>query len=395
MNPPVYLDHNATTPLDPRVLEEMLPFFGEMYGNAASRTHSYGWQAEEAVKIARERIANLIGAMPEEIIFTSGATESDNLAIKGVAELYAGKGDHLITLATEHKAVLDTCEYLEKIGKRVTVLGVNADGLIDLQELEAAMTAQTVLVAVMMANNEIGVIQPMKEIAEIVHRHGSILMSDATQAVGKIPVNVDELGLDLVAFSAHKMYGPKGVGALYVRRRNPRVRLAPQMHGGGHERGFRSGTLNVPGIAGLGKAAEICAREMEADALRMAGLRDRLEKSLLEVPFVTVNGSRENRLPHVSNLSFRYVDADALIMAMRGIAVSTGSACTSASIEPSHVLRALGLPDDDAYASIRFSLGRFTTEEHITFASDHVKAAIEKLRQLNPAWRNFVADKGD
>lgn len=374
-------------------MEEMMPFFGEMYGNAASRTHSFGWQAEEAVKIARERIATLIGALPEEIIFTSGATESDNLALKGVAELYAGKGDHIITLATEHKAVIDTCDYLEKIGKQVTVLGVNAEGLIDLAELEAAMTPQTVLVSVMMANNEIGVVQPMAEIAEIVHRHGSILMSDATQAVGKIPTNVHETGIDLMAFSAHKMYGPKGVGALYVRRRNPRVRLAPQLHGGGHERGFRSGTLNVPGIVGLGKAAELCGAEMEAEALRMAGMRDQLENALLQMPCVSVNGSRTHRLPQVSNLSFQYVDADALIMAMRGIAVSTGSACTSASIEPSHVLQALGLPDDDAYASIRFSLGRFTTEKDIEFATTHVVQAIEKLRQLNPGWRNFVAQK--
>lgn len=372
-----------------------MPFFGEMYGNAASQTHSYGWQAEEAVKMARERIAGLIGALPEEIVFTSGATESDNLALKGVAELYAGKGDHIVTLATEHKAVIDTCDYLEKIGKRVTVLGVNAEGLIDLDELEAAMTAETVLVSVMMANNEIGVIQPMGEIAEIVHRHGSILMSDATQAVGKIPAKVNETGIDLMAFSAHKMYGPKGVGALYVRRRNPRVRMTPQIHGGGHERGFRSGTLNVPGIVGMGKAAEICALEMEAEALRMAEMRDRLENALLQIPCVSVNGSQIHRLPQVSNLSFQYVDADALIMAMRGIAVSTGSACTSASLEPSHVLQALGLPDDDAYASIRFSLGRFTTDKDIDFAIAHVTEAIEKLRQLNPGWRNFVGQKED
>jgi cysteine desulfurase len=390
LTPPLYLDNCATTPLDPRVLEEMMPFFGEMYGNAASRTHSFGWQAEEAVKIARERISDLIGALPEEIIFTSGATESNNLALKGVAELYASKGDHIITLATEHKAVIDTCDYLEKIGKRVTFLGVSKEGLIDLAELEAAMSEKTVLVSVMMANNEIGVIQPMAEIAEIVHRHGAILMSDATQAVGKISVKVNQTGIDLMAFSAHKMYGPKGVGALYVRRRNPRVRLSPQLHGGGHERGFRSGTLNVPGIVGMGKAAELCGLEMEAEALRMAEMRDRLENTLLELPCVSVNGSRTFRLPQVSNLSFQYVDADALIMAMRGIAVSTGSACTSASIQPSHVLQALGLPDDDAYASIRFSLGRFTTKGDIDFAIGHVTEAIEKLRQLNPGWRNFV-----
>lgn len=390
----IYLDYNATTPVDPRVLEEMLPFFGEMYGNAASRTHAFGWQAEEAVKTARERIAELIGCRPEEIVFTSGATESINLALKGIADAYAAQGNHIITVATEHKAVLDTCAHLEKIGKRVTYLPVDAQGQIDLAELEAALTASTILVAIMMANNETGTVHPMTEIAEIVHRHGAILMSDATQAVGKLPVRVDDLGIDALAFSAHKMYGPKGVGGLYLRRRHPRVRPLPQLHGGGHERGFRSGTLNVPGIVGLGKAAEIARTEIEPEAKRQAALRDQLEHTLRHVPGVSVNGPPDNRLPNVSNLSIRYVEADALIMAMREVAVSTGSACTSASIEPSHVLRAMGLPDDDAYASIRFSLGRFTTAEDIEIATQHVIHAIDRLRKLNPEWQNFVAQNG-
>lgn len=377
---PIYLDYCATTPVDPRVLEAMLPFYTTHFGNAASTTHSYGWQAEEAVKIAREQLAALIGAEKEEIIFTSGATEGDNLALKGVAEVYVRKGDHIITLATEHKAVLDTCAYLERIGKRVTYLPVQPDGRVDLDALRAAVTEQTVLVSVMLANNEIGTLQPMAEISAIARAQGALVMSDATQAVGKIPVDVNALGIDLLAFTAHKMYGPKGIGALYVRRRNPRVRLMPGVHGGGHERGFRSGTLNVPGIVGFGKAAEICAAEMAAEAPRLAALRDRLETALLEIPGTMVNGSRAHRLPHVSNLSFADIDAEQLIMAMRGLAVATGSACTSASIEPSHVLRALGIADDDAYASIRFSLGRMTTDADIDFAIAHAREAIEKLR---------------
>lgn len=383
----IYLDHNATTPLDPRVFEEMEPFFRGQFGNAASRTHMLGWQAEEAVKIARERIATAVGCIPEEIIFTSGATESDNLALKGVAEMYARKGSHLITATTEHKAVLDTCAYLEKIGKAVTYLPVDGEGLLKAAQVEEALTDETVLVSVMLANNETGIVQPLAEIGEAVHARGSLLMSDATQAVGKIPVDVNALGIDLMAFTAHKLYGPKGVGALYVRRRNPRVVLSPQIHGGGHERGFRSGTLNVPGIVGLGKAVELAVAEMEATSKRLTKLRDKLEGALLAIPETFVNGSREHRLTHVSNMSFRFVEAEAMIMAMRNLAVATGSACTSASIEPSHVLRAMGLGNDDAYASIRFSLGRFTTEEEVDQAIASVTSAIEKLRSMSPAWK--------
>lgn len=390
MKNPIYLDYNATTPLDERVLDAMLPFMKNIYGNAASRSHSMGWQAAEAVRIAREQIAQCIGAEPEEIVFTSGATESNNLAIKGVADMYAEHGNHIVTVSTEHKAVLDVCDYLEKQGTRITRLKVDATGHIDLEALEAAMTEQTVLVSVMYANNEIGVIHPMAEIAEIAHRHGAIFMSDATQAVGKIPVNVQESGIDLMAFSAHKVYGPKGVGALYVRRRNPRVRLTPIIHGGGHERGFRSGTLNVPGIVGFGKALELCAAESAGEPQRLAALRDRLESSLTQIPYVVVNGDTAHRLPNVTNLSFGYVDADALIMAMRNLAVATGSACTSASFEPSHVLKALGMQEADAYASIRFSLGRFTTEADIDQAIEQATKAIEKLRGMNPEWNSFV-----
>ncbi|HHG84129.1 MAG TPA: aminotransferase class V-fold PLP-dependent enzyme [Bacteroidetes bacterium] len=380
MKTPIYLDNNATTPLDPRVLEAMLPFFQGIYGNAASQTHSFGWQAAEAVKIAREQIAKSIGAGPEEIVFTSGATESDNLALKGIAETFSGQGDHIITVETEHKAVLDTCSYLERIGKRVSRLRVNSAGKIDLAALEAAFTDKTILVSIMLANNEIGLIHPMQEIAEIVHRHGAFLMSDATQAIGKIPVNVQEMGIDLMAFSAHKLYGPKGVGALYVRRRKPRVRPSPLLHGGGHERGFRSGTLNVPGIVGLGKAVELCSLNMITEGKRLATLRDHLESALLSLSGVSVNGSQKHRLPHVTNLSFAGIDPDALIMSMPGLAVATGSACTSASLEPSHVLKALGIAQEDAYASIRFSLGRFTSPAEIDAAIQQVTQAIQKLR---------------
>lgn len=384
---PIYLDYNATTPLDERVLEAMLPYFKARFGNAASRTHRYGWEAEQAVKMARESIAALIGAVPEEIVFTSGATESDNLALKGVAEMYARKGDHIVTVATEHKAVLDCCAYLEQIGKRVTYLPVNADGLVSLEALEAAITDQTILVSVMWGNNETGVVQPMQAIAEVVHRKGALLMCDATQALGKVPVDVQTAGIDLMAFTAHKMYGPKGIGALYVRRRNPRVVLTPQIHGGGHERKMRSGTLNVPGIVGLGEAAAICSEEMESENLRLTFLRDKLETALLEIPASFVNGNKRFRLPNVTNLRFLFVEAEALVMALRHLAVATGSACTSASIAPSHVLHAMGLGDDEAYASIRFSLGRFTTEEEIDAAIGHVKKAIEELRSRNPQWK--------
>lgn len=378
---PIYLDNNATTALDERVLEAMLPYLRDRYGNAASTTHGYGWEAAEAVKIAREQVAALIGSTPEEIVFTSGATEADNLALKGAMEAYHAKGDHLVTVSTEHKAVLDTCKWMEKSGRSVTLLGVDREGMIDLGELERCISAQTVLGSVMLANNETGVVQPLREISEIVHAKGSLLMTDATQAVGKIPVDVNALGIDLLAMSGHKFHGPKGIGVLYVRRRNPRVAIAAQQHGGGHERGMRSGTLNVPSIVGLGKAAEIALAEMEAHSGKMGQLRDRLENALLGLPGVMRNGHAIHRLPNTSNLSFPGVNADALLNAMPGIAVSTGSACTSALMQPSHVLQAMGVLDDDAFASIRFSLSRFTTEAEIEAAIGEVTAAIHKLRK--------------
>ncbi|AKD05288.1 IscS subfamily cysteine desulfurase [Pontibacter korlensis] len=386
---PIYLDNNATTPLDPRVLEAMMPYMTNMFGNAASRNHAFGWQAEEAVDYAREQIASLINCSPKEIIFTSGATESDNLAIKGVFEMYASKGNHIITVTTEHKAVLDTCKHIEKIGGKVTYLKVNDKGLIDLKELEEAITDKTILISVMYANNEIGVIQPIREISAIAKKRGILFFTDATQAVGKIPVDVEADGIDLMAFSAHKMYGPKGVGALYVRRKNPRVKVTAQMDGGGHERGMRSGTLNVPGIVGLGKAAEIAKQDMEADTKRIAAMRDRLERELLTIEESYVNGSTEHRLPHVSNISFKYVEGEGLMMGVKDLAVSSGSACTSASLEPSYVLKALGLSDDLAHSSLRFGLSRFTTDEEIDFAIDHVKEAVAKLRELSPLWEMF------
>ncbi|HWK04577.1 MAG TPA: IscS subfamily cysteine desulfurase [Puia sp.] len=387
---PVYLDHNATTPCDPRVVEAMLPYFTEKFGNAASRTHSFGWEGEEAVEYAREQIAALIGAEPKEIVFTSGATEADNLAIKGVFELYAGKGNHIITVATEHKAVLDTCHHLEKMGGEVTYLPVGPDGLIDLAELEAAIRPATILIAVMYANNEIGVIQPIRAISRIAREHGVVFFTDAAQAAGKIPVDVNADGIDLMALSAHKLYGPKGVGALYVRRKNPRVRLAAQMDGGGHERGMRSGTLNVPGIVGFGKACELCRLEMEADNRRIAPLRDRLENALLELEQSFVNGSREHRLPQTTNISFKYVDAEGLITTVnKDLAVSSGSACTSASLEPSYVLKALGLDDALAHSSLRFGLGRFTTEEGVNYAIERLKEGVSRLRENSPLWEMY------
>ncbi|MBC7565370.1 MAG: IscS subfamily cysteine desulfurase [Pedobacter sp.] len=389
MELPIYLDNNATTPLDPRVLEAMLPYFTNKFGNAASRNHAFGWVAEEAVDYAREQVAKLIGCTEKEIIFTSGATEGDNLGIKGVFEMYADKGNHIITATTEHKAVLDTCKHLEKLGAKVTYLKVKEDGLIDLQELEAAMTEQTILVTIMYGNNEIGVIQPIKEIAAIAHKYGALFMSDATQAVGKIPVDVIADGIDLLAFTAHKMYGPKGVGALYVRRKNPRVKVTAQMDGGGHERGMRSGTLNVPGIVGLGKACELCRLEMDSEAQRLSGLRDKLESALTVLEESYVNGNVEHRLPHVANISFKYVEGEGLMMAMKDLAVSSGSACTSASLEPSYVLKSLGLSDDLAHSSIRFGLGRFTTEEEVDYAIEHTKKAVNHLRDLSPLWEMF------
>jgi len=389
MDLPIYLDNNATTPMDPRVLEAMLPYFVQKFGNSASRNHAFGWVAEEAVDYAREQVAQIIGANEKEIIFTSGATESDNLALKGVFEMYKEKGNHIITMVTEHKAVLDACKHLEKLGARVTYLVPKPDGLIDLEQLVAAMSQETILVSIMYGNNEIGVIQPVKEIAKIAHSFGALFMTDATQAVGKIPVNVIEDGIDLLALSAHKMYGPKGVGALYVRRKNPRVKVTAQMDGGGHERGMRSGTLNVPGIVGLGKACELGRLEMQQDAVRLSALRDKLEASLTQLEESYVNGNREHRLPHTANISFKYVEGEGLMMAMKDLAVSSGSACTSASLEPSYVLKSLGLSDDLAHSSIRFGLGRFTTEEEVDRAIEVTKNAVTHLRELSPLWEMF------
>ncbi len=379
---PVYLDYNATTPVDPQVFEVMLPYFSDKFGNAASRHHAFGWMAEEATDFAREQVASLINAVPQEIIFTSGATESNNLALKGVFEMYAAKGNHIITCATEHKAVLDVCAHIEKRGGHITYLPVQPDGLIDLSELEQAITDKTILIAIMYGNNETGVIQPVREISAIARRHGVLFFTDATQGAGKIPVDVQADGIDLLSFSAHKMYGPKGVGALYVRRRDPRVKLTPQIDGGGHERGMRSGTLNVPGIAGFGKACAICTDEMDAEGKRISILRDKLENALLQLEGVHVNGNRKHRLPHVANISFEHIAGDGLMMEInKTIAVSSGSACTSASPEPSHVLTALGLGNDRARSSLRFSLGRFTTEEQIDYTIKTVSEAVAALQE--------------
>jgi cysteine desulfurase len=387
---PIYLDNNATTPMDPRVFEAMKPFFLEHFGNAASRNHSFGWEAEEAVDYAREQVAKLIGADPKEIIFTSGATEGDNLGIKGVYEMYASKGNHIITATTEHKAVLDTCKHIEKSGGEVTYLQVQPDGLIDLKALEAAIKPTTILIAIMYANNEIGTIMPIKEISAIARKHGVLLFTDATQAVGKIPVDVNKDGIDVMAFSAHKMYGPKGVGALYVRRKNPRVKVTAQMDGGGHERGMRSGTLNVPGIVGFGAACELCRLDMEADTKRISILRDKLQTELMKLEEAYVNGSTEHRLPHVANISFKHVEGEGLLMGFnKNIALSSGSACTSASLEPSYVLKALGLGDDLAHSSLRFGLGRFTTEEQIDYTIKAISETVLKLREMSPLWEMY------
>ena len=389
MNFPIYLDNNSTTPMDPRVLEAMLPFFNEKFGNAASRNHSFGWSAEEAVDYAREQVGRLIGSTSKEIIFTSGATEANNLAIKGVYEMYGSQGNHMITVTTEHKATLDACKKVEKMGGEVTYLSPNEDGLINLSDLEAAITDKTILITVMYGNNEIGVVQDIKGISAIAKKNGILFHTDATQAVGKIPVDVIADGIDLLSFTAHKMYGPKGVGALYVRRKNPRVKVTSQMDGGGHERGMRSGTLNVPGIVGFGKACEICQNEMTEEAARLSAMRDRLEKELLTMEEAYVNGNPEHRLPHVANISFKFVEGEGLMMGTKDIAVSSGSACTSASLEPSYVLKSLGLDDELAHSSLRFGLGRFTTDEEIDFAIDHVKTAVNKLRDMSPLWEMF------
>ena len=373
---PIYLDNNATTPVDERVLEKMIPFFTQYFGNAASLSHVFGWQAEEAVKIAREQVAQLINAEPSEIVFTSGATESDNLALKGIYELHSSKGNHIITAKTEHKAVLDSCKHLEKLGAEITYLDVNSKGLIDVNELEQNIKPATILIAIMYANNETGVIQPVKDISAVAKENKILFFSDATQAVGKIPVDVIKDNIDVMAFSAHKMYGPKGVGALYVRRKNPKVRMVAQMDGGGHERDLRSGTLNVPGIVGFGMACELCKVGMKAEAQKISRLRDRLEHELLNIKGTSVNGSRLHRLPNTTNLSFENTDNAAIMKKFsHQIALSSGSACTSALQSPSFVLKAMGLTDEAAYSSLRFGLGRFTTEEEIDFT-------IQQFQQL-------------
>src|SRR5580700_6559360 len=387
MNTPIYLDNHATTPMDPRVLDAMVPYFTQYFGNAASRNHEFGWIAEQAVDKARKQIADLIGATAREVIFTSGATESDNLAIKGVAEMYSEKGNHIITAATEHKAVLDTCKKLEKLGFRVTYLPVMADGLIDLDMLKESITDKTILVTIMYANNEIGVLQPVAEIGKICREKGVLFHTDGVQAIGKVPVDVNRDNIDLMSITAHKLYGPKGVGALYVRRKNPRVQLTAQMDGGGHERGMRSGTLNVPGIVGLGEACAICQREMPEETKRLRYLRDKL-RSKLEAGLdeIYLNGSWEHRLPHSLNLSFAYVEGESLLMGINDVAVSSGSACTSATLEPSYVLKALGLGDDIAHSSIRFGIGRFNTEAEIDYVADRVCETVERLRELSPLY---------
>jgi cysteine desulfurase len=378
---PIYLDNHATTPVDPRVLDEMLPYFSEQFGNAASRNHSFGWAADEAVKIARQRATNLLGASPDEIVFTSGATESDNLAIKGVAEAYRGKGNHIITATTEHKAVLDSCHHLEQSGFRVTYLPVQTNGLIDLAALERALDDQTILVTIMAANNETGTLQPIAEIGKLCRQRGVTFHTDAAQAAGKIPLNVEEQNIDLLSISAHKLYGPKGVGLLYVRNG---VTLSPIIDGGGHERGMRSGTLNVPGVAGLGKACEICQLEMPQESARTAALRDRLrDKILASLDGVAINGSSERRLAGNLNISFAGIEGEELLTALDGIAVSSGAACTSAHIEPSYVLKALGLSDELAQASLRFGIGRVNTEAEIDYVAGRVIEAVRQLRDLS------------
>jgi cysteine desulfurase len=384
---PIYMDNHATSPLDPRVLEAMMPYLTGVFGNAASRNHSFGWEAEAAVEKAREQVAKLIGATAKEIIFTSGATESNNLALKGIAEMYRERGSHIITQVTEHKAVLDTCKRLEKSGIRVTYLPVKADGLIDLEDLKRAMDDKTILVSIMFANNEIGVVQPVAEIGKLCRERGVLFHSDGVQAAGKIPIDVNAMNIDVLSLSAHKLYGPKGVGALYVRRRNPRVQISEQINGGGHERGMRSGTLNVPGIVGLGKACEIAREEMASEGERLRKLRDKLKAKLENsLDFVHVNGSMEHRLPNNLNMSFVYVEGESLLMGINDVAVSSGSACTSATLEPSYVLKALGLGDDVAHSSIRFGLGRFNTEAEVDYVADKIVDVVKKLRELSPLY---------
>jgi cysteine desulfurase len=384
---PIYLDSHATTPVDPRVLEAMLPYFTEKFGNAASRNHAFGWEAEEAVDQARRQIARLIHADSKEIVFTSGATESDNLALKGVVEMYREKGDHIITSATEHRAVLDTAKALEKRGVKVTYLPVDKTGMVNPDDVRNAITDKTILISIMLANNEIGTINPVKEIGKIAKEKGVIFHCDATQGVGKIPVDVQELGIDLMAFTAHKIYGPKGLGALYVRKKGPRVRLAPQIDGGGQERGMRSGTLAVPLIVGLGKACELCEQEMPTESKRVAGLRDRLQDAIMKaLDEVYLNGHPVHRLPHNLNVSFAYVEGESLLMGLKEIALSSGSACTSATLEPSYVLRALGVGSDLAHSSIRFGVHRYSTQEEIDYTAKRVVEVVNKLREMSPLY---------
>ncbi|MGH9721078.1 MAG: IscS subfamily cysteine desulfurase [Bryobacteraceae bacterium] len=387
MKTPIYLDNHATTQVDPRVVDAMLPYFTGKFGNAASRNHPFGWESEKAVDNARKQIADLIGATAKEVVFTSGATESNNLAIKGVAEMYAERGNHIITAATEHKAVLDTCKKLEKHGYKVTYLAVQPNGLVDLDQLRAAITGKTILVSIMYANNEIGVVQPIAGIGKICKERGVLLHTDGVQALGKIPVNVIADNIDLMSMTAHKLYGPKGVGALYVRRRNPRVQLTAQMDGGGHERGMRSGTLNTPGIVGFGEACALAGREMAEESARLRYLRDKLKDKLQsELDEVFINGAMDSRLPHNLNMSFAYVEGESLLMGINDIAVSSGSACTSATLEPSYVLKALGVGDDLAHTSIRFGLGRFNTEEEVDYVAGRVIEVVRKLRDLSPLY---------
>jgi len=388
MSKAVYMDYLATTPVDPRVVEAMLPFFTSTYGNAASRNHQFGWEAEEAVESARKSIADAIGAKPSEIIFTSGATESNNLSLAGLWEMYKDKGNHIVTLVTEHKCVLDTAEYLQREkGVDVTFLQVKEDGLVDINELKSALRDDTLLVSVMFANNEIGVLQPIEEIGKLCKDRGIFFHTDAAQALGKVPIDVEKLGVDLLSMSGHKVYGPKGIGALYVRKRKPRVKLKPIIHGGGHERGMRSGTLNVPAIVGFGKAVEIAVSEMQTETARAEKLRNRLESALLEqLDYTQINGNKDNRLPGLSNISFAYVEGEGLMMAIPDIAVSSGSACTSASLEPSYVLKALGLSDELAHSSIRFGIGRFTTDEEVDYVIESMVRGVKKLRELSPLY---------
>lgn len=385
---PIYLDSHSTTPIDPRVLETMLPYFTEKFGNAASRNHAFGWEAEEAVEVARKQIARLIHADPKELVFTSGATESDNLALRGVVEMYREKGDHMITNSTEHRAILDTAKALEsKRGVKVTYLHVDKSGLVSPDDVRHAITDKTILISIMLANNEIGSINPIREIGKIAKEKGILFHCDATQGVGKIPVDVQEMGIDLMSFTAHKMYGPKGVGALYVRKKAPRVRIAPMIDGGGHERGMRSGTLPVPLVVGFGKACELCEQEMTGEARRLAAMRDRLEAGIMNgLDEVYLNGHPTHRLPHNLNISFAYVEGESLLMGLKEIALSSGSACTSATLEPSYVLRALGVGSDLAHSSIRFGLGRFTTDDEVEYTTKRIIETVTRLREMSPLY---------